>query len=109
MGLDSTKQTSKEASMKLQPLHDHILVKRDDADEKTATGIFLPTAHLEKTQTGTVLAVGFGKRVDGKLVPVCVTEGTKVLFSRYAGDEIKHDGEACVLLREADILAVLND
>ena len=94
--------------MKLRPLHDRIIVKRLDGEEKTAGGLFIPDTAKEKPQKGTVIAAGKGKKTDdGKTVPMDVKIGDTVLFGKYAGTEIKVDGEELLMMREDDILAVV--
>ena len=95
--------------MKIKPLNDRVIVLRVTEEQKTAGGIIIPDTAKEKPQEGKVIAVGPGKRDDsGKRVPMEVKEGDRVLFSKYAGNEIKIDGEEHVFMREDDILAVLN-
>jgi len=94
--------------MKVRPLQDRILVKRLAAEEKTASGIIIPDNAKEKPQEGEVIAVGAGKALeDGKLKTPDVKPGDKVLFSKYSGSEIKLDGQEMVILREDDLLGVL--
>ena len=93
--------------MKLRPLHDRVIIKRLEEERKTASGIVIPDTAAEKPDQGEVLAVGPGKKnEDGKIVPVDVKVGDKVLFGKYSGTEVKVDGEELVLLREEDVLAV---
>ena len=93
--------------MKIRPLQDRLVVKRTQEEEKTKGGIIIPDTAKEKPLEGTVLAVGSGKSVKGgKVVPLDVKEGDKVLFGKYSGTEVKVDGEDVVLLREDDVLAV---
>jgi chaperonin GroES len=95
--------------MSIRPLNDKILVKRVDADEKTAGGILLPDNAREKPRQGKVLSVGEGKRLDnGKRVAFQVKEGDKVLFSSYAGNEVVIDGVEHLIMTEDDILAILD-
>lgn len=92
---------------KIRPLADRVVVKLVK-EEKTAGGLFLPDAAQEKPQTGEVLAVGTGKKTDdGKVIPVDVKVGEKVLFAKYSGTEVKLDGETYLLLAEKDILGVV--
>ena len=92
----------------VKPLSDRILVKVQTAEEQTAGGIFLPDTAKEKTQVGEVVQVGTGKRSDkGVLQPVDVTVGDRILYSKYAGTELKIGGEEYMLLREQDILAIV--
>lgn len=94
--------------MKLRPLHDRIIVKRLDGEEKTAGGLYIPDTAKEKPQKGTVIAAGNGKKTeDGKTVKMDVKVGDTVLFGKYAGTEIKVDGEELLMMREDDILAVV--
>ena len=93
--------------MHLKPLHDRILVRRLEGEEKTAGGIIIPDTAQEKPQKGKVIAAGPGKvDEDGKEVKMSVKKGDVVLFSKYAGTEIKIDGEEHLIMREDDILAV---
>ena len=95
--------------MKIRPLQDRILVKRLDGEEKTAGGIIIPDNAKEKPMEGEVIAVGNGKRLDdGSLAKPDVTVGDKVLFSKYAGSEVKLDGIEHLVMREDDILGVLS-
>jgi chaperonin GroES len=94
--------------MKIRPLYDRILVKRIDEQNKTAGGLFIPDTAKEKPQEALVVAVGNGKVIeDGSLRKLEVKAGDKVLFSKYSGNEIKIDGTEHLILREDDILAVL--
>ena len=94
--------------MNIKPLGDRIVLKVVEAEEKTASGIVLPDTAKEKPQQGKVLAVGPGKYSDdGKLLPMSVKEGDTVLFAKYAGTEIKYKGEELLILRESDLLAVV--
>ena len=97
--------------MKIRPLYDRVVVKRlEEEEEKTSGGIYIPDTAKEKPQKGEVLAVGQGKRLDdGKLVPLDVKVGDKVLFGKYAGNEVKIDGEECLIMREDEILGVLEE
>jgi chaperonin GroES len=93
---------------KIRPLGDRILVKRIQEEEKTKGGIIIPDTAKEKPQEGMVVAVGKGKTTeDGKLLPPDVKAGEKILFGKYAGSEVKIDGEEHLILREDDILGVL--
>ena len=95
--------------MKIRPLHDRIIVKRLDEEGKTAGGLFIPDTAKEKPIQGKVIAVGAGKRdKDGKLVALDVKAGDKVLFSKYGGTEVKIDGEDHLIMREDDLLAVID-
>jgi chaperonin GroES len=94
--------------MKLRPLQDRIIVKRVEEETKTAGGLFIPETAKEKPQRGEVIAVGNGKKTeDGKVLPVDVKVGDKVLFGKYAGTEIKIDGEDYLIMREDDILGIM--
>ena len=95
--------------MNIKPLSDHILVEPIKEDEKTRSGIFLPdTGQKEKPEQGMVVAVGDGKKTDdGKIVPVSVKAGQKVLFTKYGPTEIKVDGKEYLIASESDILAVI--
>jgi chaperonin GroES len=94
--------------MKLKPLGDRLIVKPLDEEETTASGIVLPDTAKEKPQKGEVLAVGDGARNDdGNRVPLDVSEGDTVLYSKYGGTEVKVDGDDLLVLRESDVLAVV--
>ncbi len=94
--------------MNIQPLHDQVLVKRIESDEKTAGGIIIPDTAKEKPQEGRVVAVGNGRRdKQGKRVVMDVKKGDRILFSRYAGTEVKINGEEHLMMREDDILGVI--
>ena len=95
--------------MKIRPLHDRIVVKRiTDEVEKTAGGLFIPDSAKEKPQEGEVIAVGLGKRADdGKLIPLDVKAGDRILFGKYSGSDIKMDGEEFMIMREDEVLGVL--
>ena len=95
--------------MKLKPLGDRLIVKAVEEEETTASGIVLPDTAKEKPQRGKVLAVGDGKVSDeGKRVPIDVSDGDEVLYSKYGGTEITIDGEDLLVLRESDVLAKIN-
>jgi len=95
--------------MKIRPLGDRILVKRIKEEEKTKGGIIIPDTAKEKPQEGKVVAVGKGKYDDsGKLIPLEVKAGDKILFGKYSGSEIKLEGEEHLILREDDILGILD-
>lgn len=95
--------------MKIRPLSDRLVVKRQQEEEKTKGGIIIPDTAKEKPLEGLVVAVGSGKALkNGKVAPLDVKEGDKVLFGKYSGTEVKVDGEDLVLLREDDVLAVLS-
>lgn len=94
--------------MALRPLHDRVIVKRLDNERTTASGIVIPESAAEKPDQGEVISVGPGKRgEDGKLSPVDVKAGDKVLFGKYAGQAVKVDGEELLVIREDEILAVI--
>lgn len=93
--------------MNLKPLGDRVIVKADEAEETTASGLYLATEAKEKPQSGTVLAVGDGKMDrDGNMVPVPVKAGDKVVYGKYGGTEIHVDGEDVLILRADDLFAV---
>jgi chaperonin GroES len=92
---------------KVRPLHDRLIVKRVTEEEKSPGGIIIPDTAKEKPQEGVVIAVGSGKQNDGKAVPGDVRPGDHVLFGKYGGTEIKLDGEEHLILREEDILGVI--
>ena len=93
----------------IRPLEDRILVRPEEGEETTVSGIVIPDTAKEKPQEGTVLAVGPGKRSDnsGELIPVDVKEGDRVMYSKYGGTEIKVDGEELLILSARDVLAVI--
>lgn len=94
--------------MALRPLNDRVIIKRLDNERKTASGIVIPESAAEKPDQGEILAVGPGKRGDdGKVQPVDVKVGDKVLFGKYAGQAVKVDGEELLVIREEEILAVI--
>jgi len=94
--------------MKIRPLHDRILVERVEEEEKTKSGIVIPDSAKEKPQKGKVVAVGAGKiNEKGERVKMDVKEGDFVLFEKYAGNEIKMDGQELLIMREEDVLAVV--
>ena len=96
--------------MNIRPLYDRIVVKRlDTQDEKTASGLIIPDSAKEKPQEGEVVAVGKGKRLeDGKVVPLDVQVGDRILFGKYSGSEIKLDGEEFLIMREDEVLGILD-
>ena len=94
--------------MKIRPLQDRILVKRVAEEEKTKGGIIIPDTAKEKPQEGKVIAVGRGKlNEDGKLQPLDVKKGDRILFSKYSGSEVNIEGEEHLIIREDDVLGVL--
>ena len=95
--------------MAFRPLHDRVVVKRIDAEEKTAGGIIIPDSAKEKPSQGEVIAVGPGARDEsGKLVPLDVQVGDRVLFGKWSGTEVKIDGEDLLIMKESDIMGVLD-
>lgn len=92
---------------KVRPLHDRLIVKRIEEEEKSSGGIIIPDTAKEKPQEGRVIAVGSGKREDGKVIPLDVKVGDRILFGKYAGTEIKLNGEEHLILREDDVLGVI--
>ena len=96
--------------MKVKPLQDRLVIKRIEEEEKTKGGIIIPDAAKEKPQEGRVVAIGDGKVLEsGQRSPVSVKVGDKILFGKYSGTEIKIDGEEHLILREDDVLAVIED
>jgi chaperonin GroES len=94
--------------MKLRPLHDRLIIKRLEAETKTAGGILIPDSATEKPIKGQVIAAGKGKILEnGQVRPLDVKTGDKVLFGKYSGTEVKVDGEELLMMREEDILAVI--
>lgn len=93
--------------MNIKPLGDRVVIKVLEKEEKTKGGIVLPDTAKEKPQKGEVIAVGTGEIIDGKKVPLEVKVGDKVIFSKYAGTEVKIDDEEYLILRQSDILAIL--
>ena len=94
--------------MKIKPLGDRILVRRIKEEERTKGGIIIPDTAKEKPQEGKVVSIGKGKYGDdGKLIPIEVKAGDKILFGKYSGSEFKHEGEDLLILREDDILGII--
>ena len=94
--------------MKFQPLHDRVVVTRIDAEEKTAGGIIIPDTAKEKPTEGEVIAVGPGGRDEsGKLIPIDLKEGDRVLFGKWSGTEVKIDGVEYLIMKESDIMGVV--
>ena len=93
--------------MKLKPLADRVVIKQVEAEEVTKGGVILPTQAKEKPQEADVLAVGPGGVVDGKEIMMYVTAGDRVIYSKYAGTELKVDGEEVIIVRQSDILAIV--
>ena len=94
--------------MKFRPLHDRIVVKRIDAEEKSAGGIIIPDTAKEKPMEGEVIAVGPGARDEaGKLVPLDVKKGDRILFGKWSGTEVKVDGKELLIMKESDIMGII--
>ena len=94
--------------MKFRPLHDRVVVRRLEAEEKTAGGIIIPDTAKEKPMEGEVIAVGPGARDEaGKLVPLDVKDGDRILFGKWSGTEVKLDGEELVIMKETDIMGII--
>ena len=96
--------------MAFRPLHDRVLVRRIEAEEKTAGGIIIPDSAKEKPSEGEIVAVGSGTRAeDGKVTPLDVQVGNRVLFGKWSGTEVKLDGDELLIIKEADIMGVLDE
>ena len=96
--------------MRFRPLHDRVLVRRIEAEEKSAGGIIIPDTAKEKPSQGEVIAVGPGGRDDsGKLLPIDLHVGDRVLFGKWSGTEVKIDGEELIIMKELDIMGVLDE
>jgi chaperonin GroES len=96
--------------MKFRPLHDRVVVERITAEEKTAGGIIIPDTAKEKPQQGKIIAVGPGGRDEnGKLIPIDVKVGDRVLFGKWSGTEVKLDGTEYLIMKESDIMGVLEE
>jgi len=94
--------------MQFRPLHDRVLVRRVEQEEKTAGGIIIPDTAKEKPQEGEVIAVGAGVRGDdGKVHPLDVKAGDRILFGKWSGSEVKIDGEELIIMKESDILGIV--
>jgi chaperonin GroES len=94
--------------MKFRPLHDRVAVRRIDAEDKTAGGIIIPDTAKEKPQQGEIIAVGPGSRDDqGRIVPLDVKRGDRILFGKWSGTEVRIDGEELLIMKESDIMGVL--
>ena len=94
--------------MKFRPLHDRVVVKRIDAEEKTAGGIIIPDSAKEKPSQGEIISVGPGGRDEsGKLIPIDVKSGDKILFGKWSGTEVVLDGEELLIMKESDVMGVL--
>ena len=96
--------------MKFRPLHDRVVVRRIEAEEKSAGGIIIPDTAKEKPSQGEVIAVGPGGRDDtGKLIPIDLKEGDRVLFGKWSGTEVKIDGEELLIMKESDIMGIIDE
>ena len=96
------------AKLKFRPLHDRVVVKRIDAENKTKGGIIIPDTAKEKPSEGEVIAVGPGGRDEsGKLIPIDIKAGDRVLFGKWSGTEVRLDGEELLILKESDIMGVI--
>jgi chaperonin GroES len=94
--------------MSFRPLHDRVLVRRVEAEQKTAGGIIIPDTAQEKPQEGEVVSIGTGtKAEDGKITPLDVKAGDRILFGKWSGTEVKVDGEDLLIMKESDILGIL--
>ena len=95
--------------MAFRPLHDRVLVRRIEEDEKTAGGIIIPDTAKEKPQQGEVVAIGSGARTEsGDITPMDVSAGDKILFGKWSGSEVKVDGEELLIMKESDILGIID-
>jgi chaperonin GroES len=99
---------AKTASVKVAPLNDRVVVKATEETEQMRGGLYIPDTAKEKPQQGEVIAVGPGRTEDGKRVPMEVKAGDKVLYGKYSGTEVTIDGQQLLILRESDILAIVN-
>jgi chaperonin GroES len=96
--------------MKFRPLHDRVVVRRIEAEEKSAGGIIIPDTAKEKPSQGEVIAVGPGGRDEpGKLIPIDVKEGDRVLFGKWSGTEVKIDGQELLIMKESDIMGIIDE
>ncbi|RVD50038.1 MAG: co-chaperone GroES [Mesorhizobium sp.] len=96
------------AKSKFRPLHDRVVVRRVESESKTAGGIIIPDTAKEKPQEGEIIAVGFGARDEaGKLVPLDVKAGDRILFSKWSGTEVKLNGEDLLIMKESDIMGII--
>src|SRR5436190_23812191 len=103
-----TSIATQEDTMKFRPLHDRVVVERIEAEEKTTGGIIIPDTAKEKPQTGQIVAVGPGGRDEnGKLIPIDVKAGDRILFGKWSGTEVKIDGTEYLIMKESDIMGVL--
>ena len=106
---DKNKKTEVTISMKIRPLYDRIVVKRIEDTEKMQGGLYIPDSAKEKPQEGEVVAVGKGKRLeDGKVIALDVAVGDRILFGKYSGSDIKLDGEEVLIMREDEVLGILD-
>src|SRR5437588_2960692 len=106
----SVQQTLRRISMKFRPLHDRVVVKRIDAEEKTSGGIIIPDTAKEKPSQGEIVAVGPGGRDEaGKLIPIDLKVGERVLFGKWSGTEVKIDGQELLIMKESDIMGVIEE
>ena len=97
------------AKSKFRPLHDRVVVRRVESESKTAGGIIIPDTAKEKPQEGEIIAVGSGARDEsGKLVPLDVKAGDRILFGKWSGTEVKIDGEELLIMKESDVMGVLD-
>ena len=95
--------------MSFRPLHDRVLVRRLEGETKTAGGVIIPDTAQEKPQEGEIVAVGSGARSeDGKVTPLDVKKGDKVLFGKWSGTEVKIDGEELIIMKESDIMGIID-
>ena len=98
------------AKLKFRPLHDRVVVKRIEADQKTKGGIIIPDTAKEKPSEGEIVAVGPGGRDEsGKLIPIDLKAGDRVLFGKWSGTEVKIDGEDLLIMKESDVMGVITD
>ena len=96
--------------MKFRPLHDRVVVRRIEAEEKSSGGIIIPDTAKEKPSQGEVIAVGPGGRDEsGKLIPIDLKEGDRVLFGKWSGTEVKIDGEELLIMKESDIMGIIDE
>ena len=109
MASTPTTTNAKKSGVAVRPLHDRILVRRMAEEEKTAGGLFIPDTAKEKPQRGEIVATGKGRITeDGKILPLEVKNGDRVLFGKYSGTEFKLDGNEYLMMREEDILGIIN-
>jgi chaperonin GroES len=107
---DQTDQSFMEDTMKFRPLHDRVVVKRIDAEAKSAGGIIIPDTAQEKPSQGEVVAVGPGGRDEaGKLIPIDVKVGDRVLFGKWSGTEVKIDGQDLLIMKESDVMGIVEE